>query len=298
MNKDKINGTENGRIKRLISIMENNSPCRDKEVRPEKKTNIPKDQYDSKENVSKDIVPRLCAVHINKKNCCLGDVKREDKSADLIENYKDAIAKLKHPKTWQPSPNSSESLVKASLHGNIQKCILQLHNSNTKQLTNLITCGLKSSIIERNSGGKRCFEGENPCLNSEHSQTHIATSPETSVTRTCKAEKEKFEWSQTTQELSKDVWGFPAFHPNPLKTPFHLNVSYSSRTHTRSGKRNLSASRHIISPQSHMRDVYEKRNDLLPAGSQVTLGLMLNTIQQRLKPNHISVIFGQTHRFV
>ncbi|CAH2311456.1 Hypothetical predicted protein [Pelobates cultripes] len=236
MNKDKINGTENGRIKRLISIMENNTPCRDKEVRPEKKTDIPKDQYDSKENVGKDIVSRLCAVHINKKNCCLGDVKREDKSADLIENYKDAIAKLKHQKTWQPSPNSSESLVKASFHGHIQKCILQLHNSNTKQLTNPITCGLKSSIIERNSGGKKCFEGENPCLNSEHSQTHIATSPQTSVTRTCKAEKGKFEWSQTTQELSKDVWGFPAFHPYPLKTPFHLNVSYSSRTHTRSGK--------------------------------------------------------------
>ncbi|KAM8930589.1 uncharacterized protein RCH25_006485 [Pelodytes ibericus] len=299
MNKEKDHASENGRVKKLICITQNDSFCRHEMTRTlnssEEKVNTPMEPCDIKENVYKTSGPTVPVIQ-KAKNASY-DNEDGGVSTDLIENYKNAIAKLRDQSTRKPSATPSQSVARSSFHGHIQTCILQLYNGRPKQQTNLITCGHNNSLIKSPSGKGKRFEGPVQRFSSKCRQMPISISPVITMNKASKAEREKFVWSQNHQDPSKAVWAFPAFHPQPLKMPFH-NYSYSLRTQTRSGKKNQSTARHISSSHSQLREIPDTGKDPVPFGSQVTLGLMLDVIRKGLRQNQIRTMLVHTNRQV
>ncbi|XP_075472600.1 uncharacterized protein LOC142503787 isoform X2 [Ascaphus truei] len=291
-NKRSVNATEDsGRLKRLICITENNSPSRYKVNRMfnacEEKVNTSVDHCDYKVNVSKTSSSLLCVIHQNK-NTSRDNVGSEDSgiSLDVIENYRDAIAKLRNQKTWKQYSNPPESVAKSSFHGQIQTCILQLSNGNPTHPNQLITCE-DTSFIKGASGKDRRNVRQAQGSYSGHHQCSLPTSSPTVMSKTCKAEKHRFVWSKSSQERSK---------VNVCEEKTVSIPTSSGKENALQAQRNKSAPRCINSSQSQTRNGFDTSKDLVPSGSHVTLGLMLKVIRNGLKQNEIKVMVGQTRR--
>lgn len=312
-NKDAITGNEKGsRVRRLICITDSI---------PSRHTLDQTTSTDEKNNVSADQRPRSKSVITTQQgsNPCILQYKKDT----MIENYKDAIAKLRGQTAWKSFSSPSENLVKSSFHGHIQTCILQLSNRSPVQPMKLITCSDNSSFLKSSSEKINVFEGRSQRIQAGHHHGSFPASPVLSVNKNIRLDAEKFVWCQNTQDISRtgacddktglvnisplssgkenaidtqDVWGFPAFHPYPMKTQLHGSSS-SSRGQTRSGKRVQSALKHNNSAQNQSRHISDQNKDLGSLGSQVTLGLMLNAIRTGLKQNQIRVMLGQDNRF-
>ncbi|KAM4023527.1 uncharacterized protein ACNLHF_028197 [Anomaloglossus baeobatrachus] len=321
-----INAAEKGsRVKRLLCITDNVS-SRYKLDRShnasEEKVNISTDQSERKQIATNNPASILCTIHNNK------NINSEEAAgkhaADLIENYKDAIVKLRGQNPWRSSQsNYSEYLAKSSFHGHIQTCILQLSNQRLVPPVKLISCGDNSMFLKSSNGKVKGFESQSQRVPKGQHRNSFPASPVITMNKVSRTDSEKFVWSQNSQESSKsgtcedttglvrriypassgkenaghsqDFWGFPAFHPYPMKMQY--SSSSSSRGHTKSGKRNLSAPR-LNSSESPMRHSSDASNDPAPLGDMVTVGLMLNAIRNGLKQNHIRVMLGQSNRFM
>ncbi|KAM3915700.1 uncharacterized protein RB166_017939 [Leptodactylus fuscus] len=317
-----MNSAEKGnRVKRLLCITDNISSRYKLDRSPnasEEKVNISTDQSERQQIVTNSPASILCTIHNHKK------INREDaagrQAADLIENYKDAIVKLRGQNAWKSCSNYSENLSKSSFHGHLQTCILQLSDQRLSSPVKLISCGDNSMFLKSTNGKVKGLEGQCQRGQKGHHRNSFPASPVIAMNRVSRTDSEKFIWSQNSHENpksgayednaglvrmyptspgkenaghSQDVWGFPAFHPYPMKTQY--NNSTSSRGQTRSGKRNQSAPR-LNSSDCQRRHPSDTSKDLVPIGSQVTVGLMLNAIRNGIKQNHIRVTLGYTNR--
>ncbi|XP_068095867.1 uncharacterized protein [Hyperolius riggenbachi] len=322
-NKDFINGNENGsRVKRLIRITDaiTNRQSLDRTTSYEGNINVCEDQYD--DSVAK--TEQGSILHSLNNRMIISEMGLRFQN-DTIENYKDAIAKLRGQTVWKSFSGPSENLEKSSFHGHIQTCILQLSNRSTVQPSKLITCGGNAALLKSAASKGKTLEGQSQRFHLGQYQGSFPASQVISKSRSGKIDGEKFAWSQNTQEISRvgtcddktglvrisppspgkenarhpqEVWGFPAFHQYPVKTQHHYSAS-SSIGHIRSGKRNQSASRYISSSQSHGRSISDTNKDFLSMGNQVTLGLMLGALRTTgLKQNQIRLMLGQANRFV
>ncbi|XP_073499331.1 uncharacterized protein [Phyllobates terribilis] len=321
-----INAAEKGnRVKRLLCITDNVSSRYKLDRSPnasEEKVNISTDQSERQQIASNRPVSILCTIHNNKRINC--EEAAGNHAADLMENYKDAIVKLRGQNAWRSShSNYSEYLAKSSFHGHIQTCILQLSNQRLVPPVKFLSCGDNSMFLKSANGKVKGFEGQSQRVPKGHHRNLFPASPVITMNKISRTDSEKFVWSQNNLESSKtgtcedstglvrriypassgkensgnsqDVWGFPAFHPHPMKTQY--SISSSSRGHTRSGKRNLSAPR-LNSSEGPMRHSTDTSKDPVPLGGMVTVGLMLNAIRNGLKQDHIRVMLGQSNRFM
>ncbi|XP_071985060.1 uncharacterized protein [Engystomops pustulosus] len=321
--KDISAAEKSNRVKRLLCITENLSSRYKLDRSPnasEEKVNISTDQSERKQIVTNSPAAILCAIHNNK------EINREDATGkhavDLIDNYKDAILKLRGQNAWKSCSNYSENLAKSSFHGHIQTCILQLSNQKLPPSVKLLSCGDNSVLLKTADGKVKGLEGPSQRLHRGHHRNSFPASPVITMNKISRTDSEKFVWSQNTQECSKgemcevntghvriyptspgkenaghsqDVWGFPAFHPYPMKTQY--SSASSSRGQTRSGKRNQSAPR-LNSSEVQTLHTSNTSRDRVPVGGKVTVGLMLNTIRHGFKQNHMRVTLGQTNRFM
>ncbi|XP_072275311.1 uncharacterized protein [Pyxicephalus adspersus] len=309
-NMEAVKGNENGsRVRRLICITDNISSRNllNQSNCTEEKRNASADPYSRGENVittQQGSIP--CILPYNKDRITENMSLHKE---DLIENYKDAIAKLRGQTAWKSYSNPSEIMVK-SFHGHIQTCILQLSNRSSMPPIKLVTCNDNNSFLRSCCRKNNVSEGGTQQIQKGH-HCSFPASPVISANKSNRLDGEKFVWSQNTQEISKmrtcddktslvrisplspgkentihtqDVWGFPAFHPYPAKTQLHGSSS-SSRGQTRSDMRTQSPTKSLPSAQSQSRHLSHQT-----LGSQVTLGLMLNTIRTGLKKNQIRVM--------
>ncbi|XP_073449202.1 uncharacterized protein [Aquarana catesbeiana] len=281
-NKDAITGNEKGsRVRRLICITDSI---------PSRHTLDQTTSTDEKNNVSADQRPRSKSVITTQQgsNPCILQYKKDT----MIENYKDAIAKLRGQTAWKSFSSPSENLVKSSFHGHIQTCILQLSNRSPVQPMKLITCSDNSSFLKSSSEKINVFEGRSQRIQAGHHHGSFPASPVLSVNKNIRLDAEKFVWCQNTQDISRtgacdDKTGL-------------VNISPLS-----SGKENAidtqrvqSALKHNNSAQNQSRHISDQNKDLGSLGSQVTLGLMLNAIRTGLKQNQIRVMLGQDNSFL
>ncbi|XP_073427506.1 uncharacterized protein [Dendrobates tinctorius] len=321
-----INAAEIGnRVKRLLCITDNVSSRYKLDRSPnasEEKVNISTDQSERQQIATNKPASILCTIHNNKGIKC--EEAAGNHAANLIENYKDAIVKLRGQNAGRSTySNYPENLAKSSFRGHIQTCILELSNQKLAPPVKLLSCGDNSMFLKSSNGKIKGFEGQSQRVPKSHHQYSFPASPVIITNKISRTDSEKFVWSQNCRESSKcgscenttrlvrrlypassgkensgnsqDVWGFPAFHPYPMKTQY--SISSSSRGHTRSGKRNLSAPR-LNSSEGPMRRSSDTSKDVAPLGGMVTVGLMLNAIRNGLKQNHLRLMLGQSNRFM
>ncbi|XP_069825187.1 uncharacterized protein [Dendropsophus ebraccatus] len=280
---------------------------------PEEKVNVFTDQRERQQVVTKSPTAALCTIHNNTK------INPQRPAADPIQDYKEAIIKLRGQHALKSCTNYSEHLAKSSFHGHIQTCILQLSNPRLTPPVRLISCGDNGVFLKSANGTVKGLEGQPPRVQKSPHRP-LPACPVITMNRISRTDSEKFVWIQNSQEGSKtrednaalaricpassgkenaehgqDIWGFPAFHPHPMK--IQHGGSGSSRGQTRSDKRNQSGPR-LYSSEGRQRSASETSKDLVPVGSQVTVGLMLNAIRNGLKQNHMRVMLGQTNRFM
>ncbi|KAM5148431.1 uncharacterized protein ACMZJ9_012038 [Mantella aurantiaca] len=322
-NKETVKDNDKGsRVRRLICITDSISSRHtlDQRTSTKNKIDVSADQCSKGDNViTTQHVSIPCILHYNKDT--ISEKLGLCHDVDMIENYKDAIAKLRGQTAWK-SLSNPENLGKSSFHGHIQTCILQLSNRSSVQPIKLTNCSDNSSFLKSSSGKIKVSEGRPQKIQIGLHHGSFPASSVISVNKNSRLDGERFVWSQNTQEISKvgtsvdktslvrmsslspgkenaihtpDIWGFPAFHPYPVKTQLQ-GSSNSSRGQTRSGKRSQSATKHN-SAQSQSRPVSNPNKDLMNMDSQVTLGLMLNAIRTGLKQNQIRVMLGQANRF-
>ncbi|XP_077133431.1 uncharacterized protein LOC143788003 isoform X2 [Ranitomeya variabilis] len=267
-----INAAEKGnRVKRLLCITDNVSSRYKLDRSPnasEVKVNISTDQSERQQIATNKPASILCTIHNNERINCEGAAGNH--ATNLMENYKDALVKLRGQNAWRSShSNYSECLVKSSYHGHIQTCILQLSNQRLAPPVKLLSCGDNRMLLKSANGKVKGSEGQSQRVPKDHHRYSFPASPVIIMNKISRTDSEKFIWSQNNHKSSKsgtcediiglvrriypaslgkensghsqDIWGFPAFHPYPMKTQY--NISSSSRGHTRSGKRNLSAPR-------------------------------------------------------
>ncbi|XP_056379082.1 uncharacterized protein LOC130275293 [Hyla sarda] len=299
------------RVRRLLSLAEELSDRYklDRPNAPGEKVNIFTEQREGQQVVTESPSSVLCTIQNNKK------INRESatgrNTADPIQDYKDAIGKLRDKHVFKSCSNDSENLAKTSFHGHIQSCISQLSNPRPSRPVRLISCEDNGVFLKSANGTVKGLEGQHPRVQRGHHRKSFPASPVITMNRLSKTDSDKYVWIQNSQERSKsatcddnaglvriypaspgkenagnsqDIWGFPAFHPYPMKT--QQSGPSSSRGQTRNEKRNLSA------PELHSsegrRPTSVRSKDLGPIGSPVTVGLMLSAIRNRLKPDHVT----------
>lgn len=200
-NKEAIKGNEKeSRVRRLLCITDSI---------PSRHTLDQTSSTDEKNNVSADQRPRSENVITTQQGSkpCILQYKQDPMSEticlshddNMIENYKDAIAKLRGQTAWKSFSSPSENLVKSSFHGQIQTCILQLSNRSSVQPMKLITCSDNSSFVKNSSGKINVFEGGSQRIQTGHHRGSFPASPVLSVHKNNRLDAEKFVWCQNTR---------------------------------------------------------------------------------------------------
>nr|XP_033771250.1 uncharacterized protein LOC117346065 isoform X2 [Geotrypetes seraphini] len=78
----------------------------------------------------------------------------------------------------------------------------------------------------------------------------------------------------------KNTFGFPAFHPNPLKIPFYQTIV---RTQAKKDQRNVSSEKGNCYSENLLSQPSENKRELIPPESHVTLGHVLHVMREDLK---------------
>ncbi|KAE8610539.1 hypothetical protein XENTR_v10012162 [Xenopus tropicalis] len=246
-------------IRKLIYIMKNNSS---NSYKMSNDCDTKHNKYiETKEKTIKALLSPLCIIHNNKIRS-IGD--------------KEVAEDCQKKETISITP--SDIMIQTNVDGNVQTCITKL-SEETKLLLNDATTRKGEEL-----------ELKEPRCDLNHHPPPCSTSTVSVIQRTCDSGKEKCACYASTEKISKDFWGFPAFLPHNLKTSFHFHNSSHSRTQ-KSGKRNQSATNQV----SNHQDQRKQLSGMNQAGSQATLA-MLNAIRNRLQQNNAKVMLGRKQK--
>ncbi|XP_029474637.1 uncharacterized protein LOC115100359 isoform X2 [Rhinatrema bivittatum] len=233
----------------------------------------------------------------------------------VLDNHKEAASNHRDQKQGEnlaaPSGNMSKH---PSFHDTIQQCISELPTINSIEANKHEISGEKNSahsisnskllpdseklsiccqtgvhsdscltnpghIMNRNPNKTRnCLPTLGMKKYQHHNQTVKVTTPKAQITSARIAHAVSSGNENVIQ--IKNTFGFPAFHPHPLKIPFYSTIL---RTHFDRDQKNNFTEKCNYYPGSLLRQPSENRRELITPESDVTLGDVLHIMRNDLK---------------